>query len=129
MSFVVENGSVILLYGKQDCDAWVAKIDLQGLLQSLVPVETTVEINSYYGSGKGPHGGPGLEGQLTEGERQGFGREEGRRSVPFGASASGSGSVGASTSASTSAGAGMSTSSAHSSARRLTKRLRQSAAV
>lgn len=47
MAFVIENGYVILLYGKQDADAWVAKIELQGLLDSLVPVKTKVEINTF----------------------------------------------------------------------------------
>jgi predicted GH43/DUF377 family glycosyl hydrolase len=42
MAFVIENGFVILLYGKQDSDAWVAKIELQGLLNSLVTVDSEV---------------------------------------------------------------------------------------
>jgi len=47
MSFVIENGNVLLLYGKQDKDAWVAKIELKGLLGSLKTVKTTVELNTY----------------------------------------------------------------------------------
>jgi predicted GH43/DUF377 family glycosyl hydrolase len=46
MAFVIENGYVVLLYGKQDSDAWVAKIELSGLLNSLVPVETQVLVNN-----------------------------------------------------------------------------------
>ena len=133
MSFVVENGSVILLYGKQDCDAWVAKINLQGLLQSLVPVETKVEINSYYAQGGkgGAHGGQGPEGE-SEGERQGYGREGGRGAQPVGTSASTSAGANVVASISTSASTSTSANSINSvnnvGARRLTKRPRQIAA-
>ena len=122
MSFVVENGSVILLYGKQDCDAWVAKIDLLGLLQSLIPVETKVEINSYYGSGKGPHD------QETEGERQGFGREGGYRNVQGSTSPSASAGVAAGGTTSTSTSTSTSTNGVHSGTRRLSKRHKPSVA-
>ena len=77
MSFVIEEGHVVLLYGKQDCDAWVARIELQGLLKSLVPVATKVEINSYYsahprsqgqGQSQSSHAGGGHHHHRTNGQ-------------------------------------------------------------
>ena len=48
MSFIIENDSTIyLLYGKQDADAWIAKIELKTLLDSLISVDTSVLINSF----------------------------------------------------------------------------------
>jgi predicted GH43/DUF377 family glycosyl hydrolase len=47
MSFVIENGVILLMYGFQDKDAWVAKIQLKGLLSSLKEVKTTVDMNTY----------------------------------------------------------------------------------
>jgi predicted GH43/DUF377 family glycosyl hydrolase len=41
MSFTVDQGTVMLMYGKQDTSAWIATMNLNSLLNSLVLVEST----------------------------------------------------------------------------------------
>lgn len=47
MSFDVRDGVVYLVYGKQDDAGWVAEIDLESLLDSLMPVQSNTILNSF----------------------------------------------------------------------------------
>ena len=48
MSFTIDQGTVNLMYGKQDTAGWIAKMNLSSLLESLSPVESTVLSNSLH---------------------------------------------------------------------------------
>ena len=39
-SFFIENGTVVLSYGRNDMEAWIMRMDLHGLLSSLVSVQS-----------------------------------------------------------------------------------------
>jgi hypothetical protein len=41
--FIFDDTSIWLVYGRQDHELWVAKLDKQGLLNSLIPIEPTTE--------------------------------------------------------------------------------------
>lgn len=47
MSFTIDQGTVILMYGKQDTSAWIATMNLTSLLNSLAPVQSTEISNAY----------------------------------------------------------------------------------
>ena len=42
--FIFDDKYIWVAYGKQDHEIWIAKIDKNGLLKSLNPVQTTAEI-------------------------------------------------------------------------------------